>query len=246
MHFTLFSLTILLASTRAVPLDEENVRARPFEQFFKNVLNVFRPTTTPSPPPRMNVTEWISYAQSLQTMRPELQEIPNFVDFSTYFLDSLASNNTAIKFSQMQPNATSETALRRNYSVISFVVPNDEVKQESNSTKGVFSFLSSFRLPWSRPPSDTDYSQFPPFLEYFQQRIQAYYSVYKYPDDSRQNSTIVFPLKDDELLDDNPTTHQNDNSINALNDEGDVNTSNLDTTTEWDEATTTGIVNEME
>jgi hypothetical protein len=118
------------------------------------------------------------------------------VDFSSYMLSSLAANNTAIKFSYMQPNETFAPSLRGNYSVISFFVPHDEESIKNNVTKGIFGFLSNLRLPWRRPdrsptPSDTDVSKFPPLLEYFTQRIQAYFSVYKYSDDSRVNNTIV-------------------------------------------------------
>lgn len=113
--------------------------------------------------------------------------------------------------------------LRGNFSVISFVVPDNDDKNE-NKTKGVFSFITS-RLPWSRPPSDTDFSLFPPVLEYFTQRIQAYFSIYKYPDESRLNNTIVVFLPDDDAVGGNA----------ILSDEG------LDTTTDYQVETTTDI-----
>ena len=148
-------------------------------------------------PPKRNKTDWISVASSLHAQQLQMQEIPNYVDFSSYLLSSLVSNNTAIKFSYMQPNETFAPTLRGNFSVISFVIPHNNETAKNDTNKGIFGLFSNFQLPWRRPsrdptvPADTDVSQFPPLLEYFTQRIQAYFSVYKYTDESRVNNTIV-------------------------------------------------------
>lgn len=215
-------------------------RARPLQQFFKKVLNALRPTTTPAP--KRNKTDWVSVATSLHSAQVQMQEIPNFVDFSSYLLSSFASNNTAIKFSYMQPNETFSPSLRGNYSVISFLVPqNDENIKSDNKTKGIFSFLSNLRLPWNRDtvvPSNTDISKFPPLLEYFTQRIQAYFSVYKYTDDSRVNNTVVIFAPGPE---DFPET-----SVRVENDEFVDTTETLEAfdTTETNETKETTEINE--
>lgn len=195
MHFSLVSLAILVScsATYSHPGAERNElnlkRSRPIQQFFKNILNALRPTTTPEPP--TSTTRRTSKPSSFHS-NVEFEEIPNFVDFSTYLLGSFASNNTAIKFTYMQPNETAVTKLRGNYSVISFLVPHESDAKQ----KGIFSFLNSLRLPWNRVPTNTEISKFPPILEYFTQRIQTYFSVYKYDDDSRVNNTIVFFVPD--------------------------------------------------
>lgn len=197
-----------------------------------------RRTTTEAPPP----------ISTTKRARPtaQFQEIPNFVDFSTYLLSSFASNNSAIKFSYMQPNMSGAPAIRAtNYSVISFLVPNDDV--DDGKYKGIFSFLNSMRLPWNREPSNTDFSQFPPFLEYFTQRVQAYFSVYKYPDDSRFNNTIVFFIPDG--LTDNSAAVQISDEIEITTNEAESDGDNnlLRTTTILqDDDTTTEVVKDYE
>ena len=201
MQFALIFCAIIIISfsaSHAHPASEKcnepttTERARPIQQFFNKVLNALRPSTTLAP--KRNKTDWIAVASSLHAQQLQMQEIPNYVDFSSYLLNSLSTNNTAIKFSYMQPNETFAPKLRGNFSVISFVIPHNN---ETEKNKGIFGLFSNFRLPWSRPsrdPSvqaDTDVSQFPPLLEYFTQRIQAYFSVYKYTDESRVNNTIV-------------------------------------------------------
>lgn len=227
MHFSLISVAILVSVTTTCPhplstIAERNEpnsqRARPVQQFFKKVLDAWRPTTTPVP---SSSTKRISVASSYHS-HPEYQEIPNFIDFSTYLLDSFASNNnTAIKFTYMQPNASAAPALRGNYSVISFLVPHNETKK--GEWKGIFSFLNSMRLPWNQPPTNTVYSQFPPFLENFVQQLQSSYSIFKYTDESRVNNTIVM------FADDGST----DNSESTQSDDG------IDTTTDYQYETTT-------
>lgn len=174
--------------------------SRPLQQFLKKILSAFSfrssSTTTMIP----TTTTQRTYAEPIYYQKPELQEIPNFVDFSTYLLDAFKKHNSAISFSYLDPNVTN---LRGgNYSVITFLIPHS--LQDKIPMKGFFGqFINLFRFPWSRqptPPTDTVYSNFPPFLEYFAQRIQAYYSIYKYPDDSRLNNTIVFELPDNDDL----------------------------------------------
>lgn len=225
VHFTFISTAFLLTFSTvssfptSPPSLERNDRARPFlqlftqatpppsstqrplQQFFKKILSALRPTTT-TPKPTRITTEREEPSPYLEQV--EVQKIPNFVDFSTFLLGSFAANNSAINFSYMQPNSTQK--LRGNYSVISFLVPHEE-NNNGSQNKGIFSFLSAFRLPWNRDPSNkpsnTNYSQFPPFLERFTQRIQSYFSVYKYSDDSRKNNTIVVLTN----LNDEPENH---------------------------------------
>ncbi|CRK95675.1 CLUMA_CG009133, isoform A [Clunio marinus] len=198
MHISLISILVLLSCSTIIshPVpntkeqnDQSSPPSRPLQQFFKKILNVLLRTTTPEPP--RSTTERVPTASSLY-LNAEFHEIPNFVDFSTFLLDSLASNNSAIKFTYMQPEESALKNLRGEFSVISFVIPKEFIKNEDNDDKSIFGFLSSLRLPWNREPSNTVYSQFPPVLEYFTQRIQAYFSIYKHTDDSRVNNTIVF------------------------------------------------------
>lgn len=243
MHFTLISIAILVScsTTHSYPAERNEtsaLRARPIQQFFKNILSALRSPTTPEPP-TTSTTKRISTASSYMST-PEFHEIPNFVDFSTYLLDSFASNNTAIKFTYMQPTEKVQRSLPRNFSLITFVVPHDT---NEDKTKGIFSFLSSLRLPWTRKPDDTDISQFPPVLEYFVQRIQAYFSIYKYSDDSRINNTIVLFVPNgltDMFVDDLPKI-EIDEGIETTTDY------QLETTTLQDAyETTTDNANEME
>lgn len=251
MHFSIISIAILVSCSTtygfAVPppverSDSKFQPARPLKQFFIRVYNALNPTTTPEPPPKSTTER----KPSPYLTQPVLHDIPNFVDYSTFLLGSFAANNTAIRFSYMNPNETgasrlqsnetgaskllgNETGvpkLRGNYSVISFIVPQEEL---DSKMKGIFSnFLGSLKLPWTRaPPPDTNYSQFPPLIEYFTQRIQAYFSVYKYSDESRFNNTIVVFA---DALD-------ADGSNPALNDDGyETTTAAMDS---QDEETTT-------
>lgn len=209
MHFTFVTIVVLVCfstihSHPASPVDERNElnlqRARPIQQFFKNVLNALRSTTTPEPP--TTTTKRVFKPSSFQEI-PN-QAIPNFVDFSTYLLGGITSNNSAIKFTYIEPSANAAPSLRGNYSVVSFLIPHKA--DDGANSKGVFSFLGNARLPWNRQPSNattpsnTDYSQFPPVLEYFTQRVQSYFSIYKYTDESRLNNTIVVLIPDDEIF----------------------------------------------
>lgn len=239
MHFTLAAIVILagfsVTYSHPAASDEPGLlRARPIQTFFKNIFNAMRRTTTEAPPPLSTTRRMSSNVQ--------IQEIPNFIDFSTYLLSSFASNNSAIKFSYMQPNMTAIRAT--NYSVISFVVPNDDV--EDGKQKGIFSFLNSIRLPWNRAPSNTDFSQFPPFLEYFTQRVQAYFSVYKFSDDSRVNNTIVFFMPDG--LTDNSAVGQINDETEITTNEADSDEDNLlrATTTLQDDDATTEVIKDYE
>lgn len=193
------------ASDHAELRDEPEAQ-RPLVQFFKKLFNAFRPkylSTTESPlTTRIASPSLYHSSSSLESFN----EIPNFVDFSTYLLDSFASNNSAIKFSYVNPNSTS---LRGgDYSVISFLIPHRTTTKSnatSTSNGGILSnFLNFFRFPWRRDPnalpppvSDTVYQQFPSFFEYFAQRVQAYFSIYKYADESRLNNTIVIEAMQD-------------------------------------------------
>lgn len=212
---------------------EEPAAQRPLIQFFKKVFNAFRPrysSTTESPlTTRIPVPSLYHSSSSLENF----SEIPNFVDFSTYLLDSFASNNSAIKFSYLNPNGS---ALRGgNYSVISFLVPH-RISAKSNATAttsngGILSnFLNFFRFPWQRNPnaqpppgSDTVYQQFPVFFEYFAQRVQAYFSVYKFEDISRLNNTFVFVA--------NTEVPSTDDGIDVENDELETTTADVEDTT---------------
>jgi hypothetical protein len=258
MHLTLiFTAIIVSCSTvRSHPLtaaaaattttDEPEARddptaPRPLAQFFKKIFSALRPkyaTTTESP-----LTTRISIpSQYLSQSSLEIHEIPNFVDFSTYLLDSFSSNNSAIKFSYLSPNVT---ALRGgDYSVISFVIPHSVMtmtkdnSSNATTTSGILNnFLNFFRFPWRsepRPPkpgSDTVYQQFPSFFEYFAQRVQAYFSIYKFIDESRLNNTIVIEAIEE--------GHENDELVSEISvPENDA----LDSTTEM--TTTDDDVNE--
>lgn len=251
MHFTFIFVAMLVSfpTTRSHPTsvaaEERNEpnqqRARPVQQFFTNILNALRPTTTTEPPTTMGGDEKPS---SFHT-NVEFEEIPNFVDYSTFLLNSLASNNSAINFAFMQPNTNGTSTERGNYSMITFLIPHDD-KATSGKLKGIFSYFTSLRLPWSKDPTNTDFSQFPPILEYFTQRIQTYFSVYKYSDDSRFNNTIV-------IFSPKPQQHDDESSIsseNILSDEEISTTTTNDYQTETmsivEEDTTTAIANETE
>lgn len=247
MHFTFIFVVMLISFSKthshptspAVEPNEENLqRARPIQQFFKNILNALRPTTTELPP--LSTTKRNS-KPSLWQQNAEVQEIPNFVDFSTYLLDSISNDNSIIKFTYLQPNSSDLRSLRGNYSVISVLVPHDtQDDKKEDKKKGILSFLNSLRLPWNRQSnSNTVYSKFPPVLEYFTQRIQAYFSVYKYSDDSRINNTIVVLM---------PQNYQAINSSDIQSDEGIETTTDYqteDTTPSSQEDDTTIALNEV-
>ncbi|CAG9800514.1 unnamed protein product [Chironomus riparius] len=166
--------------------------SRPVQNFFKKLLSAFRlrsSDTTMLPP---TTTQRISAPTN--NFQEQSQENPHFVDFSTYLLDSLLSSNTAIKFSYLEPNTTNLKS--GNYSVITFLVPHS-IRNRLPQKGFISQFLALFQNPWNRAPrpaTDTVYSQFPSFLEYVAQRVQAYYSIYKYTDDSRLNNTIVVDI----------------------------------------------------
>jgi hypothetical protein len=184
--------------------------SRPVAQFFKRIFSAIRSrSSTTEAPVSTTATHQNSapYASHVET-----HAIANFTDFSTYLLGHLASENTAIKFSYIDPNTTELRA--GNYSVITFIVPHEKSaagdKSTSTDTKnGLSNFLNFFRNPWNRgnaPPPDTVYSQFPAVIELFAQRIQAYFSIYKYTDESRLNNTIVIEMpenyqqEDDDII----------------------------------------------
>lgn len=258
MHLTLIFIVIIISYSTAYshpllalqqqeqqqqklqqPRDELNSNAsRPLQQFFIKILSAFQPKawrrTTEAPA----TTTRISVPSSYHSSHIQIEEIPNFVDFSTYLLDSFSTNNSAIKFSYLQPNTSS---LRGgNYSVISFLVPHDNDNKQP--TKGASSnFLNLFRFPWNRKqPSDTVYSQFSPFLEHFVQRVQAYFSIYKYADESRLNNTIVVELPALPESQEQHQQEQNDDIIETTTD-NQMESSEMETT----ELLTTEIYNEM-
>jgi len=244
MHLALISIVILISCpaiySQPVPTvepqqrDEINLqRARPIQQFFKNVLNALRrtPVTTPAPDPLI-----ISLPSHFHSQNAEpLQEIPNFVDFSTYLLGSFAANNSAIKFTY-QDNNSSMPQLRGNYSVISFLVPHSAAAhvKEGSEESNIFKFFNYFRFPWNRQTT-TEISKFPPILEYVAQRIQAYFSIYKFPDESRLNNTIVV------FQDENDVMQQ---VYNSDNDEKDTTTTTTDIYE--NETTTAAFDNELQ
>jgi hypothetical protein len=108
--------------------------------------------------------------------------------------------------------------------VISFLVPHNGNKnnnQDRVPSKGIVdNIINFFRYPWNRAPQDpTSYSQFPPFLEYYAQRIQAYFSIYKYSDESRHNNTIVLlPAANDEVQEEITTITDADMITTMVND----------------------------
>jgi hypothetical protein len=220
-------LPLLPSASDHVEFRDEPEAQRPLVQFFKKIFGAFRPkyaSTTESPlTTRISRPSLYHSSSALENFN----EIPNFVDFSTYLLDSFASNNSAIKFSYVNPNST---ALRGgDYSVISFLVPLRTAAKSnatSSSSNGVLSnFLSFFRFPWRRDPnalpppvSETVYQQFPSFFEYFAQRVQAYFSIYKYADESRLNNTIVIEAVED--------VHENASTANEI-----IENDELETTT---------------
>lgn len=199
-------------------LREEPEAQRPLMQFFKKIFNAFLPkysSTTESPlTTRIPLPSLYHSSSSLENFN----EIPNFVDFSSYLLDSFASNNSAIKFSYVNPNIT---GLRGgDYSVISFLIPHRTMTKSnatsSSSNGGILNnFLNFFRFPWRSDPNavpppagQTVYQQFPSFFEYIAQRVQAYYSIYKYADESRLNNTIVIEAIEN-VQEDAPVTDEN-------------------------------------
>ena len=195
------SIVILISSYSsthvcAYPVNQE--KSRPLQMFFKNVLNGWKMN---------NTTTETTLSQTMTTSIPTPllsdDKIPHFVDFSTFLLDSLKSNNSAIQFSYL--NSKSAFPINRNFSVISFILPHgSEIKKENK----LFDFL---RLPWSPRPT-SEISKFPPFMEFLIQRIQQYFSIYKYQDTSQPHFPydIVFPevLLADEAI--SITTIQND------------------------------------
>ena len=191
--------------------DELNSSAsRPVQNFFKRILSAFRLRSGTTILPA-TTTQRISVSE-------QSQENPHIVDFSTYLLDSLLSSNTAIKFSYLDSNMTNMNLKGGNYSVITFLVPHS-IQSKLPQTGFFNQFLSLFRNPFNRSPqqaTDTVYSQFPLFLEYVAQRVQAYYSIYKYTDQSRLNNTIVLEIPDVDLL--NPTDPLGDDLLETTTD----------------------------
>jgi hypothetical protein len=250
MQFSLISIAIVLVSistTHSASLQllqgerTTTMRpSRPVQTFFKKILDALRPTTTPEPLPSSTTKRIPTYSFHTNV---EYEEIPNFVDFSTFLLESFAVNNTAIKFTYLEP--TKAPTLKGNFSVISFLVPHN-TKSEEQKTKGIFSFLNSLKLPWSQRPQqpDSDVSRFPPILEYFTQRIQAYFSVYKYADDSRVNNTIV--VFADDGLENSPNTNKELDIPNTEVYQMDTTLDTSTTTTDVQDVTTTEIISEME
>lgn len=131
------------------------------------------------------------------------------MDYSAFLINSLKANNTAISFSYLgakddaaSGRETFKTAgLPGNFSVISLIVPHENIEDEPQDRRIVGNVLEILRRPFQRiqamqqeaatTSSDTVYSNFPPVFEYFAQRLQAYFSIYKYPDQSRPPSAVV-------------------------------------------------------
>lgn len=232
--------------------EPNSTASRPFQQFIRRVLSAFRigGTTTTLP---TTTTQRTSSASSSYQQPLDLQEIPNFTDYSTYLLDSFMDNNSAIKFSYLQPNTT---RLRGgNYTVISFLVPQN--LRDKIPSQGFFKqFIDLFQFPWTRqpgqsrpPPSDTIYSNFPPLLEYFAQRIQAYYSIYKYTDESRLNNTIVLEIPDVDVMNQVELAEVEESAGGTIIENDEVNLQQLgdeiaETTTEFFEEMTTDYATE--
>lgn len=128
-----------------------------------------------------NTTTIITNTMTTEIPTPLLSDdkVPLFVDFSTFLLDSLKTNNSAIQFSYL--NSKSANLKARNFSVISFILPHDAENASIKSGYKLFDFL---RLPWSPRPT-SEISKFPPFMEFLIQRIQQYFSIYKYQDTSQ-------------------------------------------------------------
>jgi hypothetical protein len=242
MQFTLILVAIVVTTTHSYPAEmmssssssssssfrsndvvKSPQQSRPVQQFFKKILEVLRPTTTTTEAPKL--TLHIQHQLS-PYLHSEFQEIPNYIDYSTYLLDSLVANNSAVAFSYMGtkkiPSASAPESSKKhneksklrngNYSVISFIVPHHDHENTSksgeNKTRGAIEeFINFLRRPWTRvdEPSDTEYSQFPPVIEYFTQRLQAYFSVYKYPDESRFNNTIVLLIPENQKMNEKKT-----------------------------------------
>ncbi|CAO1346149.1 unnamed protein product [Diamesa serratosioi] len=168
-----FSIVILISSYSSThvcahPVDQE--KSRPLQTFFKNVFNGWKISNTTSTPSYTMTTE-------IPTSLLSDDKVPHFVDYSTYILDTLKSNNSAIKFSNL--NSKSAFPKNSNFSVISFIFPHGG---HINSENKLFDFV---RLPWSPRPTTSDISKFPPFMEFLIQRIQQYFSIYKYEDTSQ-------------------------------------------------------------
>lgn len=177
------SIVILISSYSSThvcahPVDQE--KSRPLQTFFKNVLNGWKMN---------NTTTTLTQTMTTEIPTPLLSDdkVPHFVDFSTFLLDSLKTNNSAIQFSYLN-SKSSAFPKNRNFSVISFILPHDA---ETKSGNKLFDFL---RLPWSTRPT-SEVSKFPPFMEFLIQRIQQYFSIYKYQDTSQPQFPydIVYP-----------------------------------------------------
>lgn len=176
------SIVILISSYSsnhvcAHPVHQE--KSRPLQTFFKNVLSGWKMD---------NTTTTITHTMTTEIPTSLLSDdkAPHFVDFSTFLLDSLKTNNSAIQFSYL--NSKSVIPKSRNFSIISFILPHDA---EIKSGNKLFDFL---RLPWS-PRPQSEISKFPPFMEFLIQRIQQYFSIYKYQDTSQPlfPYDIVYP-----------------------------------------------------
>ncbi|XP_070492843.1 uncharacterized protein [Chironomus tepperi] len=204
--------------------------SRPVQNFFKKIISAFRLRSAGTTMLPATTTQRIS--ASMNDLQQPSQQNPHFVDFSTYLLDSLLSSNTAIKFSYLEPNTTNLKS--GNYSVITFLVPHS-IQAKLPQQGFLNQFLALFRNPWNRtprPPEDTVYSQFPSFLEYFAQRVQTYYSIYKYTDESRLNNTIVVDIPEVDIY----------AQPDPLNDVVETTSDNLQDTTLMEEVVNDGLV----
>lgn len=236
MQFTLIFLAIVaIATTHSYPATLTLVvpettttpkPARPVQQFFNRIWYALRPTTpTTTEAPRAPIRIPI---RTPDLNKNEIQQTPtSYVDFSTFLLNSLRANNTIVGLSYLGLNDNVSNALGKeaikadglpgNFTVISFIVPHEKVEDETEAAqdRGILNFLQKIRRPFQKvdqPPAqdlvtpDTVYSNFPPFFEYFTQRLQAYFSTYKYPDGSRTNDTL---LSSSSLSDENTSADAN-------------------------------------
>lgn len=118
---------------------------------------------------------------NLDYYQQPLQPYQSHIDKENlFFVGSSIGENGPINFSQ-SGELGGNFLNNRNYSIISFVFNNLERPKFKNPLKGVV--------------GDGTESKFPPFLEFMLKRIQQYYSVYKYQDQSRpaslQNPLLV-------------------------------------------------------
>lgn len=141
--------------------------AEGFNNFLTN-LGITRTTTTTTPAPEKvkpsekSQNPEVTESKETANHETENQDTSNFIDFSTYLVDSVDGEMSATKFTHMEPDKTIEPGLRGSYSMISFLIPHDTDKEKQ---KEDFMFLSSLRFPWNTE-HNTGNLKFPSSIKY--------------------------------------------------------------------------------